>query len=72
MGRGGTRGSLSIGGIAGAGSWPEQLPCFLAEARCREGFVAREDALGSPGPRSLAEHLEHLEWAAAEVGPVFR
>jgi hypothetical protein len=25
-----------------------------------------------PGPRSLAEHLEHLEWDAAEVVPVFR
>lgn len=25
-----------------------------------------------PGPRSLAEHLEYLEWAATEVLPAFR
>jgi hypothetical protein len=55
MGRGGTRGSLSIGAdLEGAGvTWTNVPP------------------LG-PGPRSLAEHLEHLEWAAAEVVPVFR
>ena len=26
----------------------------------------------TPGPRSLAEHLEYLEWAATEVAPAFR
>jgi hypothetical protein len=50
MGRGGTRGSLSIGSTAGAGSWPEQLPWFLGEARRCEGFVAREDAFGIAMP----------------------
>ncbi len=26
----------------------------------------------APGPRSLAEHCEYLEWAATEVAPAFR
>jgi hypothetical protein len=27
---------------------------------------------GASAPRSLDEHLEHLEWAATEVMPAFR
>jgi len=40
---------------------------------------ARGELAGTPGrgglpagPRSLAGHLEYLEWAAAEVMPAFR